>query len=87
MTENLIISQEKIQSIPIEMTPRNAELNGEFNDIRLKIHIEPKIGETKKKTRHLEEKICLYYRKFDNFRRENSLNWNSNDTDKSRIQW
>ena len=69
------------------MTSGNAELNGEFNDIRLKIETEAKIGEKKKKTRQLEEKICLNCKKFDNFTRKNSLNSNSNDTDKCRIEW
>ena len=36
------------------MTPTNAELNGEFNDIRLKIQIEPKISEKKKQKTHLQ---------------------------------
>ena len=58
------------------MTPTNAELNGEFNDIRLKFEIEPKIAQEKKQKAQFEEKICLYYRKFDNFRRKNSLNSN-----------
>ena len=42
------------------MTVGNAKFNGEFNDIRLKIQI----GEKKKQKRHLEEKICLNYKKF-----------------------
>ena len=45
------------------------------------------MSEEKKQKRHLQEKICLNYRKFHNFTRENSLNQNSNDTDKCRIQW
>ena len=87
IVKNLTISQEKIHSIQIQITGRNAELNGEFNDIRLKIEIEAKIGEKKKKTRQLEEKICLNYEKFSNFTRENSLNSNSNDKWKCRIEW
>ena len=55
----------------IQMTPTNAELNGEFNDIRLKIQIEAKILEEKKQEADLEEKICLNYTKCDNFTREN----------------
>ena len=39
------------------MTPTNAEFNGEFNDMPLKIQIEAKIGEKDKEKRHLEEKI------------------------------
>ena len=39
------------------MTPTNAELNGELNDIRLKFEIEPKIAEETKQRAHLEEKI------------------------------
>ena len=69
------------------MTPTNAELNGEFNDMPLKIHIEVKTAEQKKQKRHLQEKICLNHTKFSNFTRENSLNQNSNDTDKCRIEW
>ena len=69
------------------MTPTNAELNGEFNDIRLKFEIEAKISEETKQKRHLQEKICLNYTKFSNFTRENSLNQNSNDTDICRIEW
>ena len=45
-----------------------------------------KIAEENKEKRHLEEKICLNYRKFDKFTRENSLNENSNDTKKCAIQ-
>ena len=41
------------------MTPTNAEFNGEFNDMPLKIHVEAKIAEKNKKKRHLEGKICL----------------------------
>ena len=40
MTENLIISQEKIHSIRIQMTPTNAEFNDEVNEIRLTMQIE-----------------------------------------------
>ena len=69
------------------MTPTNAELNAQFNEIRLKIQIEAKISEEKKQKRYLQEKICLNYTKFSNFTRENSLNQNSNDTDKCRIEW
>ena len=53
--------------------------DAEFNEIRLKIQIEAKIGEKNKEIRHLEDKICKNYKKFDNFTRENSLNSNSND--------
>ena len=53
------------------MTPTNAELNGEFNEIRLNIQIEPKIPEEKKQKRHCEEKICFNHTKFHNFTREN----------------
>ena len=41
----------------IKMTPTNAELSGEFNDIRLKFQLEPKIAEENKQRPHLEEKI------------------------------
>ena len=69
------------------MIPINVELNGEFNDIRLKIQIEVKIAEQKKQKGHLQEKICLNHTKFHNFTRENLLNENSNDTNKCRIEW
>ena len=85
IAQNFTILQEKIHWIEIQMTPTNAELNGEFNDIGLKIEIEAKIPEEKKDKRHLEEKISLNYTKMRNFRKENSLNQNSNDTDKCRI--
>ena len=71
----------------IQITPTNAKFNGKFNDMPLKIHVEAKIAEKNKQKRHLEGKICLNYRKFHNFRRENSLNQNSNHTDKCRIEW
>ena len=58
----------------IQMTLTNAELNGEFNDIRLNIQIEAKIAEEKKQKRYLQEKICLNYTKLHDFTRENSLN-------------
>ena len=69
----------------IQMTSTNVQFYGEFNEIRLKIEIETKIGEKNKQTPHLEEKICLNYKKFHNFTKENSLNENLNDTDKLRI--
>ena len=69
------------------MTPTNAELNGEYNEIRLKIEIEMKIAQENRQSAYLEGKICLNYKKFHNFTRENLLNENSNDTDKYRIQW
>ena len=69
------------------MTPTNAVFNGKFNDMPLKVHVEAKIAEKQKTKRHFEGKICLNYTKFHNFTRENSLNQNSNDTDKCRIQW
>ena len=69
------------------MTPTNAEFNGEFNDMPLKIYCEAKIAEKNKKKRHLEVKIRLKYTKFHNLSGENSFNQNSNDTDKCSIQW
>ena len=56
------------------MTSRNAQ----FNQIRLKIEIEVKIGENEEKKRQLKRKICKKYKKFDNLTRENSLNRKSN---------
>ena len=53
------------------MTPKNAELNSEFNEIGLKIEIEAKISEEKKQKRHLEVKICLNHTKLDNLSKEN----------------
>ena len=47
ITKNFRISQEKIDSMRIQMTPTNAEFNGQFNDSRLKIQIEPKNRRTK----------------------------------------
>ena len=70
----------------IQMTPTNAEFNGEFNHIRLRIQIETRMSDEKKQKTRLQEKICLTHTKFSNFIRENSLNSNSNDTDKCRIQ-
>ena len=69
------------------MTLTNAELNGEFNELGLNIQVEAKTSEEHKQKGHLREKICLYYTKFDNFTRENSLNSNSNHRGKCRIQW
>ena len=60
------------------MTPTNAELNGEFKELGLNIQVEAKTSEDQKQNGHFQEKICLYYTKFDNFTRENSLNSNSN---------
>ena len=87
ITENLIILEEKIYSTRIQMIPTNAEFNGEFNDMPLKIYCEAKIAQKNKKKRHLERKICLNYTKFHNFTRENSPTEDSSDTDKCRIQW
>ena len=56
-TQNLIILEEKIYSIRTQKTPTNAELNGEFNDNRLRIQIEPKISEEKKQKAHFEDRI------------------------------
>ena len=69
------------------MTPTNTEFNGKFNDIPLEIEIETKISEENKQEKHLQEKISLNNAKFHNLTRENSLNEDSNDTDKYRIQW
>ena len=44
------------------MTSANAELNGEFNQIQMKIEIEVKMGEK----RHFKEKISKIYKKFHN---------------------
>ena len=86
ISKNLTISQEKIHSIGIQMTSGNTEFNGEFNDTRLKIQIEVKMEEKNKEKRHWEGKVCGNYKKFHNFTRTNSLNSNSNDTKKCRIQ-
>ena len=74
--QNFTILKQKIQWIRIEMTRRAAE----FNEIRLKIQIEAKIGEQKK---HFEDKIYKNDKKFDNFTRENA---NSNHWGKCTIQ-
>ena len=58
ITENLTILQEKIHWIEIQMTPINAELNGEFNDIGLKIEIEAKISEENKQKTFARENLC-----------------------------
>ena len=50
--------EEKIQWIGIQMISANAEFNGEFNEIPLKIQIEVKTGDKKEKKRHLKRKIC-----------------------------
>ena len=39
------------------MTGENAEFQGQFREIRLKIQIEVKMGEKRKKTRHTKEKF------------------------------
>ena len=36
------------------MTPTNAKLNGEYNDIRLKIQIETRMSEKKRQKTHLQ---------------------------------
>ena len=46
------------------MTPTNAEINGEFNDIRFNIQIKAKIAKENKQKRHLQEKICPNYKNF-----------------------
>ena len=69
------------------MTSTNAQFSGKFNKIRLNIEIEAKIGEKQKQEANLEGKISLNYIKFHNFKRENSLNSNSNHSGKSRIEW
>ena len=74
MRKNLTIYQTKIYSMRIQMTPTNAQLNGELNDSQLKIHMEVRIVEEKKQKRHLEGKIFVNYKKVHYFRRENSLN-------------
>ena len=76
IAKNFTILQGKIHSIRIQMTSTNAEFNGEFNDIPLKIQLETKITEHNKQKAHLEEKICLNYTKFHNFTRATSLNQN-----------
>ena len=78
--QNLSISQEKVHIIRIVIISANAQFNGKFKGIRLKIEIEVKTGEKK---RCLQERIC---KKFPNFTRKNSLNWKSNDNWKWRIQ-
>ena len=86
ITKNFTISQEKVYSTRIQMTPTNAELNAQFNEIQLTIQIEAKISEEKKQKRYSEVKICLNYTKFHNFTRVSSMNSNSNDTEKCRIE-
>ena len=87
ITQNLTFYQKKISSITISVTSTKAELNGELNGIWLNIQIEAKIAKENKQKRHLGVKICLNHTKFHNFTRYNSLNWNSNDTHKCRIEW
>ena len=77
------IWQEKIHSIRIQMTQHNAELNGKFNRIRMKIQNKPKIQE---KNDIWKRKIRRSTTKFDNSIRKNSFNSNSNDTNKCTIQ-
>ena len=52
--EYFTIFQEKIHWIRSEMASGNAELNGEFNQIRLKIQIEMKTEVKKKKKTTLQ---------------------------------
>ena len=74
-TQNFTILEEKIRSTRSERTGENAEFSNEFNEIRLKIEIEPKI----------RDKNHIWNRKFHNFPRENSLNQIWSDTRKCRI--
>ena len=67
-TQNFTILHDNIHSIRSEITGENAQFQNEFNEIRLKIQIEVKIGE---KRRHFRDQI---WRKFHNFTRQNSLN-------------
>ena len=83
--ENLRILQGKIHWIRSEMRGENPKFPGEFSWIRLKIRIELKMGEKKKKKRHLKGKICKIWRKCRNFTRENSLNQIWNEKKKCRI--
>ena len=53
MTKKIQISQEKIHSIRIQMSQKNAEFNGELKRNRLKMQIKPKIAEKKKQKRYL----------------------------------
>ena len=62
--ENFTILQEKIHWIEIEMTPINAELNGEFNDIGLKILIEAIISEENKQKDICKRKFVLITQNF-----------------------
>ena len=71
----------------IQITSTNAELNDKLNEIRFKIQIEGKISQQNKQKTRLQEKICVNSTKFHNFKTENSLNSNSNDTDKCKIEW
>ena len=86
ITKSLAIWQQKIHSIRVQVTGRNAKFNDELNDIRLKIQIEAKIREKRKQKTHLEEKISKNYKKFDNLTTENSLNSSSNHRGECRIQ-
>ena len=43
--QNFTIWEEKIRSIPIQITRENEEFNNEFKQIRLKIQIEEKMEE------------------------------------------
>ena len=81
--KNFRISPEKIHWIGFQTTSANEEFNDEFNEIRLTIEIEVKMGEEEQ---HLKAKICKIWKKFHNFRRENSVNWKSNDKWKCTIQ-
>ena len=72
VTKNLTLSEEKIRWIGSEIPGENGEFHIQFNEIWLKIQIEVKIGEIKRK-RHLKQKIGKIFTKFQNFQAQNSL--------------
>ena len=49
------------------MTPTNAEFNGEFNDMPLKIHVEAKIAEKKQKKETFGRENLSYLHKISQF--------------------
>ena len=75
LRENFTSLEKKIHSIRCEMQ----NITGEFNEIRLKIQIEVKIGEEKEKRTTFEKE------NFTISEEQNSHNWNSNDRRICRI--
>ena len=69
--ENFTIWEEKIHSIRFQMTQKNAQFNGQFNRIRLKIQIEVKAREKKtfasEKLQNMNKISSFFERKFIQF--------------------